>query len=150
MDDVNLCVTRNMASGNFNGMASVFCICRRVTLSMMTGGCELCTDMKGAHGGKHTHERRRKNERRREEEEEEEEERTGGGTTGGTYCQVGPGGVARVAPLSDSTHKREVGKTLAVGIKNQKKGKKRREELKKEKAGDTLNLIFATKDPKQQ
>lgn len=48
-------------------------------------------------------------------EEEEERERTGGekqkkrergGTTGGTYCQVGPRGVARVAPLSDSTHKR--------------------------------------------
>lgn len=39
-----------------------------------------------------------------------------GDTTGGTYCQVGPRGVASVAPLSDSTHKREVGKTLAVGI----------------------------------
>lgn len=26
-----------------------------------------------------------------------------GGATGGTYCQVGPRGVARVAPLSDST-----------------------------------------------
>lgn len=35
---------------------------------------------------------------------EEKKERCG--TTGGTYCQVGPRGVARVAPLSDSTHKR--------------------------------------------
>lgn len=39
-------------------------------------------------------------------EEEEEEDRGRGDTTGGTYCQVGPRGVARVAPLSDSTHKR--------------------------------------------
>lgn len=50
----------------------------------------------------------------------EEEEKERGGTTGGTYCQVGPRGVARVAPLSDSTHKREVGKTLAVGIEIRK------------------------------
>lgn len=34
------------------------------------------------------------------------EQRERGDTTGGTYCQVGPRGVARVAPLSDSTHKR--------------------------------------------
>lgn len=50
-------------------------------------------------------ERRRRKRRKKEET---------GGATGGTYCQVGPRGVARVAPLSDSTHKREVGKTLAV------------------------------------
>lgn len=55
-----------------------------------------------------------------EAEEGEEEEKERGGTTGGTYCQVGPRGVARVAPLSDSTHKREVGKTLAVGIEIRK------------------------------
>lgn len=54
--------------------------------------------MVGARGGTHGHEK---------------VEGTGGGgqrergdTTGGTYCQVGPRGVARVAPLSDSTHKR--------------------------------------------
>ncbi len=63
-----------------------------------------------------------KDKRRRREEEEKER----GGTTGGTYCQVGPRGVARVAPLSDSTHKREVGKTLAVGIEIRRKGKQKR------------------------
>lgn len=61
-------------------------------------------------------------ERRRKKEET-------GGATGGTYCQVGPRGVARVAPLSDSTHKREVGKTLAVcqklGQRENKSGEKR-------------------------
>lgn len=62
-------------------------------------------------------------ERRRREEEKER-----GGTTGGTYCQVGPRGVARVAPLSDSTHKREVGKTLAVGIEIRRKGRQKRRE----------------------
>ena len=56
-----------------------------------------------------------------------------GGTTGGTYCQVGPGGVARVAPLSDSTHKREVGKTLAVRIEIRRTGNERRR-------GDTREL----------
>lgn len=52
---------------------------------------------------------------RRHTHRHEKVEGTGGGgggqrergdTTGGTYCQVGPRGVARVAPLSDSTHKR--------------------------------------------
>lgn len=57
-------------------------------------------------------------ERRRKKEEET------GGATGGTYCQVGPRGVARVAPLSDSTHKREVGKTLAVCQKLGQRGNK--------------------------
>lgn len=54
-------------------------------------------------------------------EERGEEQR--GGTTGGTYCQVGPRGVARVAPLSDGTHKREVGKILATGIQTREKAK---------------------------
>lgn len=57
-------------------------------------------------------------ERRRKKEEET------GGATGGTYCQVGPRGVARVAPLSDSTHKREVGKTLAECQKLGQRGNK--------------------------
>lgn len=30
----------------------------------------------------------------------------GGGVGGGTYCQVSPRVVARVAPLLDNTHKR--------------------------------------------
>lgn len=71
--------------------------------------------------------------REEEEEREGEDERRWrrrkkkrGGTTGGTYCQVGPRGVARVAPLSDSTHKREVGKTLAVGIEIRRKGRQKR------------------------
>lgn len=100
-------------------------------------GCDLCTEMRGAHGGRHTHERKRKKERRRKgregrraEEEKKKEEKQRGGTTGGTYCQVGPRGVARVAPLSDSTHKREVGKTLAVGIKIRKKGRQKRRVLR--------------------
>lgn len=90
----------------------------------------------------------------REEEEEEEnkgederrrkaEKKERVGTTGGTYCQVGPRGVARVAPLSDSTHKREVGKTLAVGIEIGRKGKqKRRGETKKDEAGDILYFLI--------
>lgn len=73
----------------------------------------------------------------------EKQKRKRGGTTGGTYCQVGPRGVARVAPLSDSTHKREVGKTLAVGIEIRRKGKqKRRGETKKDEAGDILYFLI--------
>jgi len=70
-----------------------------------------------------------------------ERERESGGTTGGTYCQVGPGGVARVAPLSDSTHKREVGRTLAKGIggQDQRERQKVREETP---AGETLDSII--------
>lgn len=91
---------------------------------MMVGRCELCTEMSTW----------RQNTDMREEEEKEgederrrrgEEKERGGGTTGGTYCQVGPRGVARVAPLSDSTHKREVGKTLAVGIEIRRTGKQK-------------------------
>lgn len=98
----------------------VYCLCRRVTLSMTVGGCELCTEMRSTQTQTQTWEKRKKRERTRgrEEEREREEVKQRGGTTGGTYCQVGPRGVARVAPLLDSTHKREVGKTLAVGIGN--------------------------------
>ena len=78
-----------------------------------------------------------------EEEEEEERERERGGTTGGTYCQVGPRGVARVAPLSDSTHKREVGKNVSSGQwKTGRQGGQRRrgqgggEEMKRRITGD--------------
>ncbi len=101
-------------------------------MSMMTGGWELCTEMRGAHGGQHRHrKRRRKKEGEDERRREGEEEKEGGGTTGGTYCQVGPGGVARVAPLSDSTHKREVGKTLAEGIEIRRKGKQKRRDSRR-------------------
>lgn len=68
----------------------------------MVGGCEPKMEP-------NTDMRKQESNERGEEKEEET-----GGATGGTYCQVGPRGVARVAPLSDSTHKREVGKTLAV------------------------------------
>lgn len=66
--------------------------------------------MRGAHGGKHQYEKKKKKKRERtrggREGEERERKKERGGTTGGTYCQVGPRGVARVAPLVDSTHKR--------------------------------------------
>lgn len=81
--------------------------------------------MRGAHVGTHGHEKVKG--RRGEEERREKESGRDVDTTGGTYCQVGPRGVARVAPLSDSTHKREVGKTLAVRIEiRKKKGKQKR------------------------
>lgn len=50
--------------------------------------------------------------------------------------------MARVAPLSDSTHKRKVGKTLAVRIKIRRKGKKVEERLEKDEAGDILYFII--------
>lgn len=75
---------------------------------------EANTDMREGEGKEGEEERRRRRKKER------------GGTTGGTYCQVGPRGVARVAPLSDSTHKREVGKTLAVRIEIRRKGKQKR------------------------
>lgn len=58
-----------------------------------------------------------------EKEEEEEEEVERGGTTGGTYCQVGPRGVAWVAPLSDSTHKRGGGQNISSGFQKRREGK---------------------------
>lgn len=67
---------------------------------------------------KNTNKANRHGSRRRGQKEGREEKKgKSGGTTGGTYCQVGPGGVARVAPLSDSTHKRRWAKKLAVSIK---------------------------------
>lgn len=35
-------------------------------MSMMVGGCGLCTKMRRAHGGKHRHERRRKKKKKQE------------------------------------------------------------------------------------
>lgn len=110
-------------------------------VSKVVGGCELCTEMRGAHVGTHGHE---KVKGRGEEEERREKERGRDvDTTGGTYCQVGPRGVARVAPLSDSTHKREVGKTLAVRIEIRRKGKTEEEMHEREKAGDILYFMMS-------
>lgn len=82
---------------------------------------------------------------------EEKVEWERGGTIGGTYCQVGPRGVARVAPLSDSTHKREVGKTLAVGIEIGRNGRQKKR-LKNDKAGVILYFFYiahkSNKNPK--
>lgn len=66
--------------------------------------CELCTEMVGAHVSTNGHEKVEGTGARWLEGGGGQRER--GDTTGGTYCQVGPRGVARVAPLSDSTHKR--------------------------------------------
>lgn len=71
-----------------------------------------------------------------------EEERKRGGTIGGTYCQVGPRGVARVAPLSDNTHRRKVGRTLAVGTRRRREGKQRRRGETRDQAGGILDSLI--------
>lgn len=48
--------------------------------------------------------------------------------------------MARVAPLSDSTHKREVGKTLEV-CRNQEKGESVREQERLEK-NEAVDILF--------
>lgn len=69
-----------------------------------------------------------------------------GGATGGTYCQVGPRGVARVAPLSDSTHKRGGGQNISsvskLGQRENNKKKKERKEVRAYTADDIPFLFF--------